>query len=216
MRLKGQHDVLPEEVGINVYYGLEDHCYARHLIRRVGPRSAAAARFSERGWAYGDPSYLYGTDPIEVFSHQAGVVAYTLFAERLSLELMHFCPDEEELYGLLAGLCDEEDLPAFPEAEPEEMHELAEAGVYEDGATLIAEFSGEPELVWRLKGALASKEVPLALPPLHYAPGYRRGPAGSDAHFVLVFDVEMYPEREVVHHELFDALIRAREVIEGA
>jgi hypothetical protein len=207
VRLKNHLGGIFDEAAYNVFYGLEDYWYARNLLRRVGEEERS--RFSELGWAYGDPSYVYGTDPVEVFRFQANAVAKTLFGEALSCDLLSFVSDEEELYAFLADLHDEEGLLA---AGP--FEELPEGALYGDAGVILAEFTGEPETIWRLKWAL--KASGLQGPVLHYDPESERG-SGHErgSHFLLVYDTEAYPERETIHHELFESLIRAWEVMKG-
>jgi len=213
VKLKGHMAGIWEESGINVWYGLQDHFYARELLRRVGPESPAAERFSEMGWAYGDPSYIYGTDPVEVFRHQAGVLAYTLFGNDIALDLLFFFSDEEDLYRVLAEMRDEEGFAISPPCE--ELLEFAGAGAaYEDAATMIAEFTGEPELIWCLKGAL--RAVGMKGPMLNHDARTERRPGDNSSHFLLAYDCEPYPEREVIHHQLFDTLIHAWEAMRDA
>ena len=206
MDLRDHVSPLHDEVAHNIHYGLQDYWYARRLLRAVGPEGHA--RFSEHGWAYGDPSTLYGSDPFEVFRYQAGVVAATLFGTDVACDLHYFSTDDETLYEFLGGLADEQGLPAFPDPEEEFPEELG----YGDAALLVAELCGDAEAIWRLKGALRHCDLRF----LYHHPDGEHG-KGHDrsTHLVLFWDMELYPERETVHHELFDALIRAKEDIHG-
>ena len=206
MDLRNHVAPLHDEMAHNLYYGLQDYWYARRLLRAAS--AEGRERFSEHGWAYGDPSYGYGTDPFEVFRHQAGVVAATLFGGGVACDLHYFSTDDQTLYDFLRGLRDGEDLRAFPDPEEEFPEEFG----YGDAALLVAEICGEPETIWRLKGALRRRDTRF----LYYDPEgeYGRGHDRS-THLVLMYDMELYPERETVHHELFDALIRAKEAMHG-
>jgi hypothetical protein len=204
MNLKNHFGPFHDEAAYNVHYGLEDYWYARHLLRRVGEEERS--RFSELGWAYGDPSYGYGTDPFEVFRFQANVVAKTLFGYGVACDLHCFASDDEALWEFLADLRDEDGLAAFAD------DEYPEGPGYGDSSLLAAEITGEGEAIWRLKGALRSRGAR----PVYYDPasergrGYERG-----THLLLLYDAEIYPERETIHHELFGLLIRAKEAMDG-
>ena len=201
MQLKHHLGRLDEGHAHNLFYGLLDHQFARRLLKMSG--EAGRERFAEHGWAYGDPSYTYETDPFEVFVYQARVVAATLFAGRIRLQLFYYGAEDEDLDELLGSLVDREGLSIPPD---ERFPDLACA--YADFAVLVAEIAGDGETIWRLKRALEKREVHY----LHYDPATRLG-ADSDpsGHLVLLYDSEMYPEREVVHDGLFEALIRAKE-----
>lgn len=202
--LKGYHGSLYEEMSFNLWYGLQDYMYARELVRGLGPEERG--RFDEVGWTYGDPSMMNG-DPTEVFCYQADEICKILFGSALGLDLTFLHSDDPALYDLLATLRGPDGLPAGLEEEV-----LAEARG--DSAVLIAELDGEPETVWRVRGALPQiASVPLVL---HYdpasEPGLRAGP--RERHIVLVYEgVELYPDREIVHERLFDALRSAHRLI---
>lgn len=205
MNLEGHRGGLYDEAAHNLFYGLQDHHFARSMLRRVGKEERE--RFSELGWAYGDPSYVYGTDPMEVFLHQANVVVKTLFGEGMSCDLVSFCSDEEDLYEFLAGLRDED---GSTQRSPSE--EMSETGLYGDVGVIAFEVSGGAEDIWRVKGAL--RAAGLDGPFLHHAPESERGKnADRREHFLLLYDAEPYPEREVIHHQIFDALVRAWELM---
>ncbi len=206
--LKGYHGSLYEEMSFNLWYGLQDYWYARDLMRSLGPEERE--RFDEVGWTYGDPSMMNG-DPTEVFCYQAREISTTLFGSALSLDLSFYYCEDEALHELLAMLRGPDGLPASEAGE--EM--LAEA--HGESGVLIAELFGEPETIWRVRGALA--EIARAPVALHYdptsEPGLRAGP--RERHIVLVYEeVELYPDREIVHHQLFDALCSAHRLIGGA
>ncbi|CAA9524112.1 MAG: hypothetical protein AVDCRST_MAG05-3813 [uncultured Rubrobacteraceae bacterium] len=201
MQLKHHVGHLDEGHAHNLFYGLLDHQFAKRLLEMSGEEGRE--RFAEHGWSYGDPSYTYETDPFEVFVHQARVVAATLFAGRIRLQLFYYGAEDEDLDELLGSLVDREGLSIPPD---ERFPDLA--GAYADFAVLVAEIAGDGEAIWRLKRALEKREVHY----LHYDPATRLG-ADSDpsGHLVLLYDSEMYPEREVIHDGLFEALIRAKE-----
>jgi hypothetical protein len=202
--LRNHISPLHDEMAYNIHYGLEDYWYARRLLRAVGPEGRA--RFSEEGWAYGDPSYGYGTDPFEVFRFQARVVAKTLFGDALTCDLHCFPADDETLYDFLEGLRDREGFLAFSDAQGG----LQEYYAYEDGAVLVAELTGDPEWIWRLKGALTQ----LGTDFVYYGP--EQEDAGDPSqHLLILYDAELYPERETIHHKLFETLIKAKEAIVG-
>lgn len=209
MRLRGHDGGIYEEALYNLHYGLEDYHWARRFARRLG--RSERERFSEQGWAYGDPAYFYGGDVMEVFAHQANVVVKTLFGDGLRCTLLAHTSDDEELYHLRASLLDEHALPAF--GTPEEQ--LAREGdvPYGDSSTLFAEISGDAHGVWRLGGALRETAPKLSI--FHYDPASDYG-ADTDRseHLLLAFDCEYYPEREIVHYELFEALLEAWEAME--
>lgn len=206
MQLKHHLGRLDDGHAHNLFYGLLDHQFARRLLKMSG--AVGRERFAEHGWAYGDPSYTYETDPFEVFVYQARVVAATLFAGRLRLQLYYYSGEDETLDELLGSLVDREGLSMPP---GERFPDLA--GAYVDFAVLVAEITGDEEAIWRLKRALEKQKVHY----LHYDPESRFGTnAGPSEHLVLLYDSEMYPEREVVHDGLFEALIRAKEDIGDA
>lgn len=205
MKLKDHHGGMYEEAAHNIFYGLQDHHFARSMLRRVG--KGERERFSELGWAYGDPSYFYGTDPMEVFLYQANVVVKTLFGDGVSCDLIPFYSDEVALYEFLSNIRDEDGL-----AHRSPPEEVSEASLCGDAGVIACEVSGGAEAIWRLKGAL--RAAGLDGPFLHYAPESERG-ANADRreHFLLLYDAEPYPEREVIHYEIFDALVRAWEAM---
>ena len=201
MQLKDHLGRLDEGHAHNLFYGLLDHQFARRLLRMSG--EAGRERFAKHGWAYGDPSYTYETDPFEVFAYQARVVADTLFAGRLRCQLFYYSAEDETLDELLGSLVDREGLSMPPE---ERFPDLP--GAYADFAIVGADLTGDPEAIWRLKGSLRNQKVHY----LHYD-SHSQLAANADAseHLVLLYDSEMYPEREVIHDGLFEALIRAKE-----
>lgn len=201
MRLKDHMSPFDEENSHNLFYGLLDHHFARRLLRMVG--KAGRERFAEHGWAYGDPSYTHETDPFEVFVYQARVVADTLFAGRLRLQLFYYNCEEPGLEELDESLMDGE---RFPAPLVERYPYISEA--YADFAILVAEITGDEEAIWRLKRALQDRMMPC----LHYNPDSDLG-ANTDPtdHLLLTYDSEMYPEREVIHDGLFETLICAKE-----
>lgn len=207
MNLGGHRGGLYDEAAHNLFYGLQDHHFARSMLRRVGKEERE--RFSELGWAYGDPSYVYGTDPMEVFLYQSNVVVKTLFGEGMSCDLVSFCSDEEELYEFLSDLRDEDGL-----AQRSPPEEVSEADLYGDAGVIACEVSGGAEDIWRLKRALRAAGLGGSF--LHHAPESERGKnADRRGHFLLLYDAEPYPERETIHHEIFDLLVRAWEAMRG-
>ena len=206
MQLKHHVGRLDEGHAHNLFYGLLDHQFARRLLEMSG--AAGRERFAEHGWAYGDPSYTYESDLFEVFVYQARVVAATLFAGRIRCQLFYYSAEDVDLAGFLGSLVDREGLSIPPD---ERFPDLA--GAYVDFAVLVAEIAGDAEAIWRVKRALEKRNVHY----LHYDPATQLG-ANSDPseHLVVLYDSEMYPEREVVHDGLFEALIRAKEDIGDA
>ena len=206
MRLKDYMSPFTEENAHNLFYGLLDHHFARRLLRMVG--EPGRERFAEHGWAYGDPSYTYESDPFEVFIYQAQVVADTLFAGRLRLQLLYYNCEDDSLQELDESLVDGQ---GFRADLVDEYPCIVEG--YSDYAILVAEVTGDEEAVWRLKSALRNREVRY----LHYDPQSELGANADPAdHFLLTYEAEMYPEREVIHDRLFETLIRAKEDIGDA
>lgn len=206
MRLKDHMSPFDEENGRNLFYGLLDHHFARRLLRMVG--EPGRERFAEHGWAYGDPSYTYETDPFEVFIFQARVVADALFAGRLHCNLLFYYCEDEAIHELDESLIDGE---RFPVSLEERYPYIS--GAYADFALLVAEITGDEEAIWRLKRALQHRMMPY----LHYDPESALGANTDPAdHLLLTYDSEMYPEREVIHDGLFETLIRAKEDIGDA
>lgn len=206
MYLKGHMSPFTEENGHNLFYGLLDYHFARRLLRMVG--ESGRERFAERGWAYGDPSCTYETDPFEVFVYQAQIVADTLFAGRLRLQLLYYNCEDDSLQELDESLMDAE---GFRADLVEEYPCVVEG--YSDYAILVAEFTGDEEAIWRLKGALRNKGVRH----LHYDPASELGANTDPAdHLLLTYEAEMYPEREIIHDRLFETLISAKEDIGDA
>jgi hypothetical protein len=203
MRLMNHVGPFEEEGGRYLYAGLQDLRFARDMLRRVG--ESERARFEELGWAYGEPS-VYDGDPIELFRFQASVVVKTLFGSSSDCDLFCHYLGYGETDGLLSELRDEAGLAIYVlEGGGEETyHEEIEEMV------LLVEIAGEPEAVWRVKGALRRR----GFGPLHYATGgeYAAGRDRSE-YLVLLFDSELYPEREVIHDRLFEELIGAWEVV---
>lgn len=211
MRLRG-HDGggVYEESRYNLQCGLQDYHWARRFARRLG--EAERERFSEAGWAYGDPSYFYGGDVMEVLAHQADVVAKTLFGNTVSCNLLAYTCDDEDLYRLQASLRDEDGLLAFGTFE----EQLAACGdlMHGDSSTLLAELTADAGSVWRIRGALREAAPGCAM--YHYDPGSEAGAnTERSEHFLLAYGSEYYPEREVVHYELFETLLGAWEEMEG-
>lgn len=210
MRLKDHYGGVCDETLYNLWDGLQDHYWARYFVRRVG--RVERERFSERGWAYGDPSYFYGGDVMEVYAHQSNVVVKTLFGEALDCSLLAYTSDDEELYRFQASLLDGDGLAAFGAIE----EQLARHGDdrYGESSTLFAEISGDAEGVWRLKGALRQASPALRL--FHYDPASGHG-AGADRseHFVLGYECEYYPDRESVHYGLFETLLSAWDAMQA-
>lgn len=61
-----------------------------------------------------------------------------------------------------------------------------------------------------------TKEVSPATETYHYGPACERGKNMSRSeHLVLLYDCELYPERESVHYAFFEALLRSWEAING-
>ena len=206
MHLKDHMSPFDEENAHNLFYGLLDHHFARRLLRMVD--DLGRERFAEHGWAYGDPSYTYETDPFEVFVYQAQVVADTLFAGRLRLQLLYYNCEDESLQELDESLMDGEGF----RADLVDKYPCIVEG-YSDYAILVAEVTGDEEAIWRLKSALRNREIRY----LHYDPKSQLG-ANADPmdHFLLTYEAEMYPEREIIHDRLFETLIRAKEDIGDA
>lgn len=198
-----------EEARYNLQYGLCDYHWARYFVRRLG--QAERERFSEHGWAYGDPSYFYGGDVMEVLAYQATVVVKTLFGGGVACDLLAYVSDDEELYRRRASLLDKDGLRAFGTFE----EQLAIYGEhpYGDSSTLFAEVTGDAESIWRIRGALAEVSPNIAM--YYYDPDSDHA-TGADRseHFVLAYESEYYPEREVVHYELFETLLRAWEAMQ--
>ena len=208
MRLKDYMSPTTEENAHNLFYGLLDYHFARRLLRMSG--EAGRERFAEHGWAYGDPSYTYETDPFEVFVFQARVVADTLFAGRLRCDLFYYSCEEEALGEIEASLVDTE---GFRVPVVEEYPFIEDMPAYADFAILVAEITGDPEAIWRLKGSLRGQGVNL----LYYDPESELAANTDPAdHLLLLYDSEMYPEREIIHDGLFEALIKAKEEIGDA
>lgn len=211
MRLKDHYGGVCDETLYNLWDGLQDHYWARYFVRRVG--RAERERFSEYGWAYGDPSYFYGGDVMEVYAHQANVVVKTLFGEALACSLLAYTSDDEELYRFEASLLDGDGLSAFGTRE----EQLALCGDFHYGgesSTLFAEVSGGAEGIWRLKGALRQAERAPWI--FHHDPASERG-AGYDrsVHFVLGYECEYYPDRESVHYGFFETLLSAWDAMQA-
>lgn len=210
MRLKNHYNGVCDETLYNLWDGIQDHYWARYFVRRIG--TVERERFSERGWAYGDPSYFYGGDVMEVFAHQANVVVKTLFGEALDCNLLAYTSDDEELYRLQASLLDEDGLAAFGTLEEQlvchgDFH-------YGESSTLFAEIAGDGESVWRLKGALRQAERAPWI--FHYAPASEHG-VGRDRseHLVLGYECEYYPDRESIHYGFFETLLAAWEAMQA-
>lgn len=206
MYLKGHMSPFIEENGQNLFYGLIDYHFARRLLQMVG--KPGREQFAERGWAYGDPSYVYESDPFEVFVYQAHVVADTLFAGRLRLQLLYFDCENDSLQELDESLLDGQ---GFRADLVDEYPCIVEG--YSDYAILVAEITGDEEAIWRLKSALRNRDVRY----LHYDPESKLG-ANTDPtdHLLLTYEAEMYPDREVIHDRLFETLISAKEDIGDA
>lgn len=203
MRLKNQPGGLHDEAVENLRCGLYDHDFARDLVRAVGPTERK--RFADHGWAYGDPSAYYGTDPFEVMCYQAKVVVKTLFGEHCSCAL-HVCWEGNEYgEGLLWSLQD-------PDGHPVEEEDNASLCLDEESSVLVAEIGGDPETLWRIRGFLRAGKIDH----LHFNP-YTEPGKGYDrsTHLLLLYDMELYPERDTIHHELFALLIRAWKEIYG-
>ncbi len=210
MRLKDHYGGVCDETLYNLWDGLQDHYWARYFVRRIG--GTERARFSEHGWAYGDPSYFYGGDVMEVFAHQSNVVLKSLFGEGLACNLLAYTDDDEEIYRFQASLLDEDGLAAFGTLE----EQLACRGDFQhgDSSTLFAEITGDAEAAWRLKGALRAAAPPPWI--LHYDPASGHGAnADRSEHFVLGCECEYYPDRESVHYGLFETLLSAWEAMQA-
>lgn len=114
-RLREQQPLLMgEEEHHNLFDGLQDIRYARDFLHVVGPSgSAERARFDEKEWGYGDPTYM-GGDLMEVFESQLKSVVHTLFGshegeageDRLGVALYHAAValEEAEILSDLAAL----------------------------------------------------------------------------------------------------------------
>lgn len=210
MRLKDHYGGVCDETLYNLWDGLQDYCWARYFVRRIG--GVERERFSERGWAYGDPSYFYGGDVMEVYAHQANVVVKTLFGEGLSCNLLAYTSDDEELYRFEASLLDGNGLAAFGALEEQLAHRWDLH--HGDSSTLFSEIWGDAEGVWRLKGALRQAErAPWVF---QHDPASEHG-AGRDRseHLVLGYECECYPDRESVHYGLFETLLSAWETMQA-
>jgi hypothetical protein len=195
----------------NLWQALEDHDFARAFLRRVGP--AERERFDRHGWAYGDPSEHYGTDPFEVLVAQARAISHALFGDGLSCNLYLYAPEDEATREFLSAL--RRDSPWEPGLPQEVLDPEGEDGTpphfFDDHEYLMAlELSGEAEAVWRLRRALADR---LGATTWHYHPASEVGD-GSDRsdHLVLTTVTEYYPDRSPFHDELFGPVVRAWEL----
>jgi hypothetical protein len=214
--LKGYSNPLLESPE-NLSTALDDHAFARALLGRVG--EAERERFNEAGWAYGDPSEHYGTDPFEVLRFQADAVARTLFGEAVGCELYLYTPGEEALAEFLSALRSDDDgscptAPLLGDLEPDEAEGYLHLLDDDDEILVAMELAGSEETVWRLRRALHDE---IGLPTLHYFDPETEPGRGSSRsrHLILAETTDFYPERAFYHQELFWPLVRAWELMRG-
>lgn len=81
-----------DEAGWEIGSMVSDYHYARSLLRRLGPPEHQ--RFSDAGWAAGDPS-MYGYDPLEIPEAQLGSILAAL-DWGIQFELVHILTDYDE------------------------------------------------------------------------------------------------------------------------
>lgn len=182
-------DLSEEDAGY-LMSSLEHHRWARALLRRLD--GEARRRFSDSGWAYGDPTYMGGS-PEQLYDAQLDSVLAALFP-RLTGEVM-FTVGEELAPGLILDAETGE-----PLAEPGEELSAIDYVVF-------AVFRGRvAHDVARLERGLA-----LALPDQKVF--RRRVDEPDDRHnAVLILDAQWGPD-ETIYDELFEGLTKAYEAL---
>jgi hypothetical protein len=181
-------DLSEEDAGY-LMSALEHHHWARGFLRRVGPE--ARKRFSDSGWAYGDPTYMGGS-PEQLYEAQLDSVLAALFP-RITGEVLIAVGEEIEPGVILDAETGE---PVDPEY-----------GLPAVDWIVLALFRGRS----RADVADFERGFGLALPDQKLF--RRRVDEPADRHnAVLVYDAQWGPD-ETIYHELFEGLIRVHEAL---
>ncbi len=183
-------DLSEEDAGY-VMSALEHHHWARGFLRRVDPE--ARRRFSDAGWAYGDPTYMGGA-PEQLYDSQLDSVLAAVFPS-LSGEVLIAVGEEIEP-GLIL------------DAETGEPLGDPEYGLPAVDWVVFALFRGRTpadinEFERGLRLSMPEREI-----------FRRRVDEPADRHnAVLVIDAQWGPD-ETIYYELFEGLIKAREALD--
>ncbi len=182
-------DLSEEDAGY-MMSALEHHHWARGFLRRID--EPARRRFSDSGWAYGDPTYMGGA-PEQLYDSQLDSVLAALFP-RLTGEVVIAVGEEIEPGLILDAETGE------PLGDPEE-------GLPAVDWVVFALFRGRTpddmaEFERGLKLAMPERKI------------FRRCvDEPADRHnAVLVIDAQWGPD-ETIYYELFEGLIKAREAL---
>lgn len=216
-------DLFFEEEQMYLHASLDDMRFARSMLRRLG--NAERRRFSETGFAYGDPS-LYGGHPYEVYEAQLCNVLYTLFGDGFGAEFFSVSAmdgeQEETLKEIVA-------LDGGP-VRVEEQHYFA-GGDYEEILLVQISTCDDPErdsvatdpavttacerlrmLITALRAAAGEGRPPQLY---RWRPGaewHRKLYGGYEQryeHVLLVFGWEPYAPHDFMHDFIFERFIRA-------
>ncbi len=181
-------DLSEEDAGY-MMSALEHHHWARGFLRRID--EPARRRFSDSGWAYGDPTYMGGA-PEQLYDSQLDSVLVALFP-RLTGEVLIAVGEEIEP-GLIL------DAETGEAVDPE-------YGLPAVDWVVFALFRGRtPADVAEFKRGLK-----LAMPNRKIF--RRRVDEPADRHnAVLVLHAQWGPD-ETIYYELFEGLIKAHEVL---
>ncbi len=180
-------DLSEEDAGY-LMSALEHHHWARGFLRRID--ASARSRFSDSGWAYGDPTYMGGS-PEQLYDAQLDSVLAALFP-RLSGEVLIAVGEEIEPSLIL-------DTETGEPVDPEEGLPAADWVVF-------ALFRG------RSREDIAGFERGLRLE-MPNRKIFRRVDEPADRHnAVLVLDAQWGPD-ETIYYELFESLIKAHEAL---
>lgn len=209
-----------DEERMFLHAALADMYFARYMLRRLG--APERARFSQTGFAYGDPS-AYGYSTNEVYEEQLCNILYTLFGRGFCgglLSVPAFDTDDdtlEQIAALDGGPLKIED------------HHYVYGGDYEE--ILVVEIrtydTGAPGTQGDRPQTSARERLQMLLAALRAAggeglpPGLHRWREGSERsrqlrehldyseHVLLLSGCESYAPQELFHEGLFKRLIRA-------
>ena len=177
------------------------------MLRRVGVEERR--RFSEAGWAYGDPSY-YGDGLLEVYGGQLKSVLATLGWDLEAEFYYQYLEEEPGNAGVLSDLI-------RPDGQPVSARDYAPETSWTE-EVLVVQFGGPEHELARLIRSLHRVQGELVF--------YRLDPASEDAQRLegerpghrtryLILPAEMGGWHYTVHDELFESLIKAWEVDSG-